>query len=366
MGDRPVPAVRRFGIPFGVDTVGRDVNLSAVDLSPVPDDGTATDAYANTVAAAKQAERLGFERFWVAEHHGMADTLAGTTPEVLLGHLAAETDAIRLGSGAVLLNHYSPFKVAEQFGALDALAPGRVDAGLGRANGSPAADRALGTERHVQNPDEDHAEKIEAVATHLYDDYPDDHPYSDLSVPRSGEDPPAPWVLGSSPSSAEIAAELGLPYCFAAFIRPQFAVHSFETYREQFQSTGLAGGVDEPEGIVAVNAICAETDEAAARLRAVAEASYKRMERGVVGTTPSVEEAIDELGGVPDPTPATLDDDEWPRAISGSPETLAGLLEQFAERVGVDEVMLQHVVADHADGLRSHELLADGVGLTAR
>ena len=342
------------------------MNLSAVDLSPVPDGGTATDAYANTVEAARQAERLGYSRFWVAEHHGMAGTIAGTTPEVLLGHLAAETDSIRLGSGAVLLNHYSPFKVAEAFGALDALAPGRIDAGLGRANGSPAADRALGTSRRVQNPDEDHAEKIEAVVNHLYDDYPDGHPYDDLTIPRSGSDAPAPWVLGSSPSSAAVAAELGLPYCFAAFIRPQFAAHSFEEYREQFRPSGLAGGVDAPRGMVAVNAVCADTDEAAARLRASAEASYKRMRRGEVGTTPSVEEAIDELGDVPDPTPATLGADEWPRAISGSPERLAGLLDQLADRVGVDEVMIQHVVPDHDDALRSHELLADGVGLAGR
>ncbi|MUV88065.1 MsnO8 family LLM class oxidoreductase [Natronomonas sp. CBA1123] len=342
------------------------MDLSIVDLSPVPDGGTARDAYANTVEAAQQAERLGYSRFWVAEHHGMADTLAGTTPEVLLGHLAAETESIRLGSGAVLLNHYSPFKVAEVFGALDGLAPGRIDAGLGRANGSPAVDRALGTERHVRNPDEDHAEKIEAVVSHLYDDYPDDHLYGDLEIPRSGEEPPAPWVLGSSPSSAALAGELGLPYCFAAFIRPQFAVHAFEEYHEQFQPSQLAGGIDEPHGMVAVNAVCAGTDEKAARLRAMAEASYKRMERGVVGTTPSVEEAIEELGGVPEPTPATLDDGEWPRAISGSPETLDGLLEQLADRVGADEMMIQHVVADHEDALRSHELLADGVGLTAR
>ncbi|WP_232703381.1 LLM class flavin-dependent oxidoreductase [Halobacterium wangiae] len=342
------------------------MDLSVVDLSPVPDDGTAADAYENTVEAAQQAERLGYERFWVAEHHGMADRIAGTTPEVLLGHLAAETDAIRLGSGAVLLNHYSPFKVAEQFGALDALAPGRVDAGLGRANGSPAADSALGTERHVQNPDEDHAEKVEAVVNHLYDDYPDEHAYSDLTIPRSGEATPAPWVLGSSPASAAIAAELGLPFCFAAFIRPQFAEHSVETYREQFQPSRLAGGVDDPEAMVAVNAVCAETDEEAARQRAVAEASYRRMKRGEVGTTPSVEEAVDELGGVPEPTPATLDADEWPRAISGSPDTLDGLLAQLADRVGVEEVMIQHVVADHEDALRSHELLASGVGITPR
>ncbi|MFC4360586.1 LLM class flavin-dependent oxidoreductase [Halobium salinum] len=342
------------------------MDLSIVDLSPVPDGGTATDAYANTVEAAKQAERLGYSRFWVAEHHGMADTLAGTTPEVLLGHLAAETDSIRLGSGAVLLNHYAPFKVAEAFGALDGLAPGRIDAGLGRANGSPASDQALGTDRHTRNPDEDHAEKVEAVVSHLYDEYPDDHAYGDLSVPRSGAAPPVPWLLGSSPSSAALAADLGLRYCFAAFIRPGFAAHSFETYREEFDASGSPAGVDEPEGMVAVNAVCAETDEAAARQRAVAEASYKRMQRGVVGTTPSVEEAIDELGDVPEPTPATLDADEWPRAISGSPETLTGLLEQLADRVGVDEVMIQHVVGDHEDALRSHELLAEGVGLTAR
>ncbi len=342
------------------------MDLSIVDLSPVPGGGTATEAYANTVEVAQQAERLGYDRFWVAEHHGMAETLAGTTPEVLLGHLAAETESIRLGSGAILLNHYSPFKVAEVFGALDALAPGRIDAGLGRANGSPAADRALGTERHVENPDEDHAEKVEAVVNHLYGQFPDEHAYSDLEIPQSSGETPVPWVLGSSPSSAAIAGKLGLKYCFAAFIRPQFAEYAFEEYREQFQPSPLAGGVDEPEGMVAANAVCAETDEQAARLRAVAEVSYKRMRRGEVGTAPTVEEAVDELGGVPESTPATLDDDEWPRTISGSPETLAGLLGQLSERVGVEEVMIQHVVDTHETGLRSHNLLAEGVGLTPR
>jgi luciferase family oxidoreductase group 1 len=342
------------------------MDLSLVDLSPVPEGGSATEAYGNTVEAATQAEALGYSRIWVAEHHGMGETLAGTTPEVLLGHLAAETDSIRLGSGAVLLNHYSPFKVAEVFGALDGLAPGRIDAGVGRANGSPASDRALGTDRHVRNPDEDHREKIEAVVNHLYEDYPDGHAYAELELPRSDAAPPVPWVLGSSPSSAAIAGKLGLRYCFAAFIRPQFAARAFETYRAEFQPSPLAGGIDEPQGMVAVNAICADTDEAAARLRSMAEASYRRMQRGIVGTRPTAEEAIDELGSVPDPTPARLDADEWPRAISGSPETLRGLLEQLADRVGVEEVMLQQIVADHDDALRSHELLAEEFGLTPR
>jgi luciferase family oxidoreductase group 1 len=342
------------------------MDLSIVDLSPVPEGGTATDAYANTVESARQAERLGYSRFWVAEHHGMGDRLAGTTPEVLLGHLAAETESIRLGSGAVLLNHYSPFKVAETFGALDALAPGRVDAGLGRANGTPAVDRALGTDRHVEDPDADHAAKVEAVCNHLHDDYPASHEYADVDIPRSGATPPEPWVLGSSTSSATIAGDLGLPFCFAAFIRPSFATYAFEDYRDAFQKSALAGGVDEPTGMVAVNAVCAETDETAARRRAVAEASFQRMQRGEIGTTPSIEEAIDELGGVPEPTPETLDDDEWPRAISGSPDTLAGLLDQLADRVGVDDVMIQHVHADHDHALRSHELLADAVDLDRR
>ncbi|SMO64176.1 LLM class flavin-dependent oxidoreductase [Halorubrum cibi] len=339
------------------------MDLSIVDLSPIPEVGTAADAYANTVEAAKRAERLGYSRFWVAEHHGMGGRLAGTTPEVLLGRLAAATDSIRIGSGAVLLNHYSPFKVAEVFGALDGLAPGRIDAGLGRANGSPAADRALGTDRRVADPDGDHTEKIRAVINHLYDAFPEDHAYADLEIPRSGAAPPVPWVLGSSPSSAEIAGKLGARYCFAAFIRPGHAEAAFETYREHFEPSEVTDGPDEPHGTLAVNAVAAENDAAAARRRAPAEATYRRMRRGVIGSTPSVEEAIGELGGVLDPTPATLDPDEWPRAISGGPETIDGLLSQLADRVGVDEVMIQHVVPDHEDALRSHELLAEAVGI---
>ncbi|QWC18558.1 LLM class flavin-dependent oxidoreductase [Halorubrum sp. 2020YC2] len=343
------------------------MDLSVVDLSPVPRGGTAADAFENTVDAARHAERLGYERFWVAEHHGMGDRLAGTTPEVLLGRLAGATDSIRIGSGAVLMNHYAPFKVAESFGVLDGLAPDRVDLGMGRANGSPASDRALGTDRRVENPNEDHRERITAVVNHLRDDYPPDHPYGDLSVPGSDSGPAVPWVLGSSPSSGEVAGELGLRYCFAGFIRPGFAERAFAAYHEAFDPKGGLGGLDEPRGMVAVNAVAAETDEAAARRRAPAEATFRRMQRGELGDeTPTVEEAVDELGGAPDPTPATLDDDEWPRAISGSPETISGLLEQLADRAGVDEMMIQHTVPDHDDALESHALLAEAMDLEPR
>ncbi|ELZ39918.1 LLM class flavin-dependent oxidoreductase [Halorubrum tebenquichense] len=343
------------------------MDLSVVDLSPVPRGGTAADAFANTVDAARHAERLGYERFWVAEHHGMGDRLAGTTPEVLLGRIAGATDSIRIGSGAVLLNHYSPFKVAESFGVLDGLAPGRVDLGMGRANGSPASDRALGTDRRVENPNEDHRERITAVVNHLNEAFPADHPYGDLSVPGSDAGPAVPWVLGSSPSSGELAGELGLRYCFAGFIRPGFAERAFAAYREAFDPEAGPGTLDEPRGMVAVNAVAAETDAAAARRRAPAEATFRRMRRGELGDdTPTVEEAVDELGGAPDPTPATLDPDEWPRSISGSPETISGLLEQLADRVGVDEVMIQHTVPDHEAALDSHALLAAAMDVEPR
>ncbi|WP_049922666.1 LLM class flavin-dependent oxidoreductase [Halopiger djelfimassiliensis] len=339
------------------------MNLSIVDLAPVPDGGNATEAYDNTLELARRADELGYSRFWVAEHHGMADAIASTTPEVLIARLAAETDDIRVGSGTVLLNHYRPFKVAETFASLDALAPGRIDLGLGRATGIPAADRALGTDRKKRDPDADHAEKIEATVSHLYDGFSADHPYADLQLPRSADGAPEPWVLGSSPSSAAIAGELGLRYCFAAFIRPELAETAFEAYREAFSPSPLGAGPDEPEGMLAVNVACAETDREAARLRASAEASYQRMRRGVVGSIPAVEDAIDELGGVPEPTPTPLADREWPRSISGRPSTVRTLLEELTERVGVDDVIVQNLIADHDDVLRSHELLADGVGI---
>ncbi|ELY91247.1 LLM class flavin-dependent oxidoreductase [Natrinema altunense] len=339
------------------------MDLSIVDLAPVPEGGTATDAYENTIELAQLAEDLGYSRFWMAEHHGMADSIASTTPEVLIARLAADTDEIRVGSGTVLLNHYQPFKVAETFASLDALAPGRIDLGLGRATGIPAADRALGTDRQSGDPDADHAEKIESTVTHLHDGFPDEHAYDDLTLPRSADSVPEPWVLGSSPSSAEIAGQLGLRYCFAGFIRPSLAERAFETYRDRFDPSPLGAGPDEPEGMLAMNVACADTDDEAARLRATAEASYKRLRRGVVGSPPSVEAAINELGGVPEPTPNPLPDGDWPRSISGSPETVRDLLEQLTDRVGVEDVIVQNIIADHDDVLRSHELLADGVGL---
>jgi luciferase family oxidoreductase group 1 len=338
------------------------MELSIVSLGTVREGATATDAYENAVDLAQRAEELGYARFWVAEHHGGGDATASTTPEVLIAHLASKTDEIRVGSGTVLLNHYSPYKVAETFSALDALAPGRIDLGLGRASGQPAADHALQYNQNQQQ--DDHADKIDEVVRHLYDGFPEDHPYSQLQLARSGESVPEMWVLGSSPNSAAIAGELGLRYCFAAFIRPDVAPQAFDAYREHFEPSPVGAGPENPEGMLGVNVSCAETDEKAARLRASVEAYYQRLDRGEVGAVPDVEQALDELGGRPEPTPASVQPGDWPRQLSGSPETIAQLLEQMTDQVGVEEVVVQNMIEDPADRIRSHELLAEGVELS--
>jgi luciferase family oxidoreductase group 1 len=344
------------------------MDLSIVDLAPIPEDGTATEAFEDTVERAQHAEELGYSRFWVAEHHDFTERLASTTPEVLIPHIAAKTEEIRVGSGTVLLNHYSPYKVAESFGVLDALAPDRIDLGLGRATGNPVSDRALQEDRSQQRRSDDHAEKIDEVAAHLYGGFDDDHPFDDLSIARSRDSVPDMWVLGSSPSSAAIAGKLGLRYCFASFIRPGPAVQAFETYRDRFEPSTYGAGPAEPAGALAVNVTCAETDEEAARRRATAEASRQRLQRGELDKPPlrSADAAIEELGRVPEPTPTPIEPGEWPRQISGSPSTVRELLDEMTSQVGVDEVVIQNQIADPDNVLESHELLADAFDLSPR
>jgi luciferase family oxidoreductase group 1 len=344
------------------------MELSILDLSPIPSGGTATEAFENTVERAQHAEQLGYSRFWVAEHHDFTNRLASTTPEVLIAHIAAKTSTIRVGSGTILLNHYSPYKVAETFSVLDALTPGRIDLGLGRATGNPVSDHALQEDRSQQQHggDQDHAEKINEAAAHLYEGFPDDHPFSELGLARSRDGIPEVWVLGSSPSSAAIAGELGLPYCFAAFIRPEPAVRAFEVYRDRFQPSSFGAGPNSPAGMLAVNVTCAETDHEAARRRATAEASRQRFHRGNTDQPPirSAEEAIEELGGIPDPTPTPLEPGEWPRQLSGGPATVKELLEEMTTQVGIDDVVIQTQTADPDNILESYELIADAFDLT--
>ncbi|HKJ58399.1 MAG TPA: LLM class flavin-dependent oxidoreductase [Halobacteriales archaeon] len=341
------------------------MELSLLDLAPIPEGGSATEAFERTVERARHAEDLGYARIWVAEHHDFPDAVASTSPESLIPYVAANTETIRVGSGTVLLNHYSPYKVAETFCVLDALAPGRIDLGVGRASGNPTRDRALQVDRSRRPQVGDHRAKIDEVARHLHDGFDADHPFSGLDLPRSRDSVPELWVHGSSESSAKVAGELGLRYCFAAFIRPQWAADAVETYRAHFEPSPIGAGPDEPTPMVAANVTCAPTDEEAARLRAVPEATRQRLHRSDLDGPPirSVEAAIEELGGVPAPTTAPIQPGAWPRSISGSPETVRDLLETMADQVGARGIVIQNQFADLEDELRSHELLAEAFGL---
>ena len=341
------------------------MELSLLDLAPIPPGGSATEAFERTVERARHAEDLGYARIWVAEHHDFPDAVASTSPEALIPHVAAHTEDIRVGSGTVLLNHYSPYKVAETFCVIDALAPGRIDLGVGRASGNPARDRALQVDRSRRPQVGDHRANIDEVARHLHDGFDADHPFAGLDLPRSRDSVPELWVHGSSESSAKIAGELGLRYCFAAFIRPQWAVDAIGAYREHFRPSEIGAGPDEPRPMVASNVTCAPTDEEAARLRATTEARHRRLREGRLDEPPldSVEAAIDELGGVPEPTTLPLAPGEWPRAVSGSPETVRELFADMADQTGAVGVVVQNQFADFDDELRSHELIASAVDL---
>src|SRR5215213_3016636 len=210
--------------------------LSVLDQSPVPEGATGADALANTLDLARLADALGYHRYWLAEHHG-GPSLAGPSPEALIGPVAAATSRIRVGSGGVMLPHYSPFKVAETFSLLAGLFPGRIDLGIGRAAGTDAMTTfALQRDRRAASPD-DFPQQLAELLALLEDRMPPDHPFHRLAALPGRPESPEPWLLGSSPQSGIWAAELGLPYAFADFINPRGAAIAAD-YRARFQDVG--------------------------------------------------------------------------------------------------------------------------------
>src|SRR5947199_19343 len=241
------------------------LRLSVLDQSPISEGSTGADALRNTLDLAKLADGLGYHRYWVAEHHG-GPMLASAAPEVLIGPVASATSRIRVGSGGVMLPHYSPFKVAEAFSVLAGLYPGRIDLALGRASGTdPLTTSALQRDRTKAMPD-DFPQQLAELLAHLEDDLPENHPFVRLPKFLPGRPQlPEPWLLGSSPQSAVWAAQLGIPYAFADFINPGGAEIA-RVYRERFGDGDRRVGA--PMTAVAAWVLCADTDEEAQRLAA--------------------------------------------------------------------------------------------------
>ena len=331
--------------------------LSVLDQSPISEGSTGADALANTVDLARLVDRLGYRRYWVAEHHGMP-MLASPSPEVLISSIAAQTSRIRVGSGGIMLPHYSPLKVAETFSMLSGLYSGRIDLGLGRAPGSdPQTALALQRDRRHHAP-HDFPEQLAELLAYFENSFPPGHPLARLALLPGRPETPETWLLGSSAQSAIWAAELGLPYAFADFISPGGAELA-RGYRESFVPSGRANA---PYVAVALSVICAETDDEAARLAASTQMAFSMLRRGRPIEVPPVERALAYLAdeGAGDPAVAGR------RLITGAPATVVAGIEQVAADYGADEVVVVTITHDHGVRRRSYELLAEAVQLPQR
>jgi luciferase family oxidoreductase group 1 len=337
--------------------------LSVLDQSPVREGGTGAGALQETLDLARLADALGYHRYWVAEHHG-GPMLAGPAPEVLIGPIASVTSRIRVGSGGVMLPHYSPLKVAEAFSLLAGLFPERIDLGLGRASGTdPLTSYALQRDRRSGAPD-DFPQQLVELLMYLGGGhgsaarFPEEHRFARLAESLPGRpERPEPWLLGSSPQSAIWAAELGLPYAFADFIAPGGEVIAAD-YRERFQPSERWR---DPQTAVAAWVIAADTDEEARRLATSSRMAFTMLRRGRLIAVPPVEKAIRFLqseGEDPFAPPPGR------RTIVGAIDPVRAQLEQLADDYGASEVIIVTITHDHAARRRSYELLADAFDLT--
>ena len=343
-------------------TPSAEIPLSILDQSPIARGSTGAQALRNTIDLARLADELGYRRYWVAEHHG-GPMLAGPSPEALVGPIAAATGRIRVGSGGVMLPHYSPFKVAETFSLLAGLFGDRIDLALGRAAGTdPLTTFALQRDRRHAAPDDFPAQLAELLA-YLDRRLPADHPFARLADTLPGRpEQPAPWLLGSSAQSAVWAAELGLPYAFADFINSEGAPIA-AAYRERFDPDREDGR--RPYTAVAVWVICADTEADAQRIAASGRMAFTLLRRGELIAVPPPEEAERFLaadraarpGGAGGPTGARR------RVVVGDPNTVRTQLLEVVAEYEADEAIAVNVTYSHEDRRRSYELLAEAFAL---
>ena len=339
------------------------LRLSILDQSPVSEGSTGAQALQNTLDLARLADDLGYHRYWVAEHHG-GPMLAGPSPEVLIGPIAAATHGLRVGSGGVMLPHYSPLKVAESFSLLAGLFPGRIDLGLGRAAGTdPMTTFALQRDRRAAAPD-DFPQQLSELLGYLDGLLPAEHPFARLATTLpGGPERPEPWLLGSSAQSAIWAAELGLPYAFADFINAQGAEIA-RSYRDRFRASDTRETA--PRVAVAAWTICADTDAEARRLASSSRMSFKLLRRGELIAVPSPERALRFLASEEERHEPEARSGVARRAVLGAPSAVREELERLAEEYGAEEVIAVTITFDHQARRRSYELLAEAFELEPR
>jgi len=326
--------------------------LSVLDLSPIGTGGTSGQALRNSVELAQLADRLGYRRYWVAEHHNMPG-VASAAPEILIAVLARETVRIRVGSGGIMLPNHAPLKVAENFRLLEALYPDRIDLGIGRA---PGSDRltALALRRSPQALGaDDLPSQLGDLLAFASGGFPAGHPFQAVAAMPNDVPLPPVWLLGSSDFSAQVAAAIGAGFAFAHHINPGGALGAMRAYREGFTPSAQ---LPESRTILSVSAVCADTDAQAEELARSLDLMFLRLRTGRPGLLPSPAEAA--------AYPYTAA--EWaqvlafrPHHTSGGPERVRARLTDLVAQTGADELMVTTMVHSHQDRLRSYQLLAE-------
>ncbi len=320
--------------------------LSVLDLAPVPEGSTVTDALHNTLDLARHAEALGYNRYWVAEHHNMIG-IASAATSVVVGYIAGGTKTIRVGSGGVMLPNHAPLVIAEQFGTLEALYPGRIDLGLGRAPGTDQ--RTLRALRRDPNTADSFPQDVLELQALLGPVGPGQ---SVQAVPGGGTNVPL-WILGSSLFGAQLAAMLGLPYAFASHFAPEALMQALRIYRDKFEpSEQLA----KAHAMVGVNVIAAETDAEARRLFTSVQQAFTNMFRGTRG---KLQPPIDDIETYWNPAEKMQASGMLACSIVGSPDTVRRGLEAMMANTGADEFMVASAIYDPAARIRSYEILAE-------
>ena len=320
------------------------IPFSVLDLSPICEGATAADALRNTLDLARHVERLGYHRYWLAEHHNMPG-IASAATSIVIGHVAGGTKTIRVGAGGIMLPNHSPLAIAEQFGTLESLYPGRIDLGLGRAPGSDGVTaRALRRNTMVDEAEAFPQDVLELIGYFRGVEGPV------KAVPGNGLDVPI-WILGSSLFGAQLAAAFGLPYSFASHFAPGQMIQAIEIYRAQFRPSER---LDRPYLMLGFNVFAADTDEEARLLFTSLQQAFVNLRGGRPGRLPPPVEGFEERLG---PAERMMISQALSSAAVGSKETVRRAIDAFIARTGADELIVTSQIFDHAARLRSYELL---------
>ncbi|KSU83488.1 luciferase family oxidoreductase, group 1 [Fictibacillus enclensis] len=324
-----------------------EIPYSVLDLSPVIVGETPADSLKKTLDLAQHAEKWGYNRYWLAEHHSMPG-IASSATSVVIGHVAGGTERIRVGSGGIMLPNHAPLVIAEQFGTLESLYPGRIDLGLGRAPGTDQV-TAHALRRENMSNGEDFPEQVDELRAYLKADGGGNRV---RAIPGEGLDIPI-WLLGSSGFSARLSAQLGLPFSFASHFSPDNTLPALDVYRRNFKPSEV---LDKPYAMVGVNVIAADTEEKAAYLATSMQQQFLNLVRGIPS---KLKPPVQSMEGIWSPYEKASIDQQLRTTMIGTPETVKAKLQEFLDETKADEMIINAQIFDHQDRLRSYEIVSE-------